>query len=183
MLAYDPERRISAEEALKHNWVTKKAYEEADNDATLMALTNLKNFNVEKKLQQAAITFIVSQLAQKDDIAELQRAFKALDKNADGKLNREELIEGYRKIFGDMADEEVDKILARVDADGSGEIDYSGKIQLRVSNLMLIEWVVATINKEKLLTREKLEAAFNLFDKDGSGAISGEEIKEILCAG
>jgi Ca2+-binding EF-hand superfamily protein len=26
-----------------------------------------------------------------------------------------------------MAEDEVDKILARVDADGSGEIDYSGK--------------------------------------------------------
>lgn len=42
-----------------------------------------------------------------------------------------------------MAEEEVDKILARVDADGSGEIDYS-------------EWMVATINKEKLLSTEKL---------------------------
>jgi calcium-dependent protein kinase len=93
-----------------------------------------------------------------------------LDKNNDGKLNREELIEGYRKIFGEMADEEVDKILARVDADGSGEIDYS-------------EWVVATINKEKLLTREKLEAAFTLFDKDGGGTITGDEIKEVLCGG
>ena len=66
-------------------------------------------------------------MAQKDDLAELQRAFKALDKNSDGKLSREELIEGYRMIFGDMAEAEVDKILARVDANGSGEIDYSGK--------------------------------------------------------
>lgn len=68
----------------------------------------------------------MSQLAQKEDINELQRAFKSLDKNCDGKLNREELIEGYRRIYGDMADDEVDLILARVDADGSGEIDYSG---------------------------------------------------------
>lgn len=30
-----------------------------------------------------------------------------------------------------MAEEEVDKILARVDADGSGEIDYSGNILIR----------------------------------------------------
>jgi calcium-dependent protein kinase len=37
----------------------------------------------------------------------------------------------------------VEKIFAKVDIDGSGAIDYS-------------EWVVATINKEKLLTRDKL---------------------------
>lgn len=69
-------------------------------------------------------------MAQKEDLAELQRAFKALDKNCDGKLSRDELIEGYRLIFGDMAEAEVDKILARVDANGSGEIDYSGKFLL-----------------------------------------------------
>lgn len=127
MMTYDPERRISAEEALRHVWITKKAHEEIDNEATMNALTNLKNFNIEKKLQQATITYLVSQLAQKEDLIELQKAFKALDKNSDGKLSRDELVDGYRQIFGDMAEEEVDKILARVDANGSGEIDYSGK--------------------------------------------------------
>jgi calcium-dependent protein kinase len=80
-------------------------------------------------------------------LIELQKAFKALDKNSDGKLSRDELIEGYRKIYGELAESEVDKILARVDSNHSGEIDYS-------------EWIVATINKEKLLSREKLRAAF-----------------------
>jgi calcium-dependent protein kinase len=46
-----------------------------------------------------------------------------------------------------------------------------------------IEWIVATINKEKLLSKDKLRAAFHLFDRDGSGAISSEEVKEILCQG
>jgi len=111
----------------------------------------------------------------------LQRAFKALDKNSDGKLSRDELIDGYRTIYGDLAEEEVDKILARVDANGSGEIDYSGNIHIYFINF--IEWIVATINKEKLLSTEKLRAAFTLFDKDGSGSISSEEVKEILCSG
>jgi len=56
------------------------------------------------------------------------------------------------------------------DTDGSGEIDYS-------------EWIIATINKNKLLTHEKLELAFNLFDKDGSGSISSSEVKEVLGVG
>ena len=47
----------------------------------------------------------------------------------------------------------------------------------------IIEWVVATINKERLLSREKLKAAFSLFDKDGGGTISSEEVKELLMAG
>ena len=50
MLTYDPDRRIGAGESLNHPWITKKAHEDYDNEATLNALTNLKNFNVEKKL-------------------------------------------------------------------------------------------------------------------------------------
>ena len=72
--------------------------------------------------------------------------------------------------MGDLAEAEVDKIMKIADTDGSGEIDYS-------------EFVVATINKKKLLSNEKLETAFNLFDKDGSGSISAFEIKEVLGVG
>lgn len=41
MLTYDPERRIAAEEAIKHPWITKKAHEEYDKDAVMEALKNL----------------------------------------------------------------------------------------------------------------------------------------------
>jgi len=37
---------------------------------------------------------------------------------------------------------------------------------------------LATINKEKLLSKEKLELAFKMFDKDGSGSVSIVELKE-----
>ena len=69
----------------------------------------------------------------------MARAFKTLDLNGDGKLSRDELITGYRQTMGDLAEAEVDRILAIADADGSGEIDYS-------------EWIIASVNKKKLLT-------------------------------
>lgn len=45
------------------------------------------------------------------------------------------------------------------------------------------EWKVATINKKNLLNDEKLVTAFSLFDEDGGGSISPEEIKGILGIG
>jgi calcium-dependent protein kinase len=63
----------------------------------------------------------------------------------------------------------VDKILRLADIDGSGEIDYS-------------EWLVATLNKKNLVSDEKLQVAFSFFDKDGSGSISIDELKEVLGA-
>lgn len=67
--------------------------------------------------------------------------------NNDGKLERDELITGYRKIYGHFAEEEVDKIMKIADIDGSGEIDYS-------------EWLMATVNKKNLVTEDKLKTAF-----------------------
>ena len=69
-----------------------------------------------------------------------------------------------------MAETEVDKIMAAADADGNGEIEYS-------------EWITATINKERLLSDEKLMAAFKLFDKDGGGTIQADELKSVLGVG
>jgi calcium-dependent protein kinase len=37
---------------------------------------------------------------------------------------------------------------------------------------------MATINKNNLLSKERLETAFKMFDKDGSGKISIPELKE-----
>ena len=96
--------------------------------------------------------------------------FKSIDKNSDGKLSRKELIEGYTQILGELAEDEVDRIMKIADTDGSGEIDYS-------------EWVIATMDKKKLLTEDKLLMAFSMFDKDNGGSISSAEVKDTIGVG
>jgi calcium-dependent protein kinase len=51
-----------------------------------------------------------------------------------------------------------------VDSDNSGFIYY-------------FEFLIATINREKFLSKEKLETVFKMFDKDGSGSNSIQELK------
>ena len=51
-----------------------------------------------------------------------------------------------------MAEKEVNQIMDAVDSDKSGSIEYS-------------EFVVATVNRKKILSNENLENAFSMFDK------------------
>ena len=54
-----------------------------------------------------------------------------------------------------------------MDVDGSGNIDYT-------------EFVSASMERSTYLQEEKLWAAFQAFDTDGSGKISPEELKQVL---
>jgi Ca2+-binding EF-hand superfamily protein len=47
----------------------------------------------------------VNQLITKEDRNKLLSQFQSFDKNNDGVLNREEILFGYKKIYGEAFDE------------------------------------------------------------------------------
>lgn len=128
LLTLEPESRPSATDALKHTWILKRRKTDSlNNPQSEKALLNLKTFRADRKLQQAAWVYLVSYLSTREEKNELMKTFKALDLNGDGQLSRDELIQGYEKIMGAReAEREVDNIMAAVDTNKSGFIDYSG---------------------------------------------------------
>jgi calcium-dependent protein kinase len=69
--------------------------------------------------------------------------FAKLDKNNDGLLQREELIVGFREIYGEVVEQELDEIMNLADLNGNGELDYC-------------EWLVATTKKAEIYNSNKL---------------------------
>jgi calcium-dependent protein kinase len=168
LLTLDQNARPSAAEALKHPWITELSKIEVDESLTLGALGNLKNFKAESTMKQATFAFIAAQLLSKSEKDNLAKVFREFDKNGDGKLSMDEIKDGYLNHYGKvMSDDDVERMFAAVDTDNSGFIDYS-------------EFVVAAMNEKNLVTNERLAAAFKMFDKDGSGIISSDEIREVL---
>ena len=169
MLVMNTQQRLSAAECLSDLWVVKRAvYRAAASEQVLLSLNQLKTFRAEQKLREAFLTFMTSRLMTKEYEKELTDAFRALDSNGDGRLSREELLAGYKLHLPlEEAEKAVDSVLARVDVDRSGFIDYS-------------EFVLASADYQLLMSQSNLEAAFSMFDKDGSGKISSEELKAML---
>ena len=129
---------------------------------------NLTNFRETNKLQRAVIRFIASQLLSQGEKDELAVIFKSLDKSGAGKITEQELVTYCRKVFGNaFSDDEIHTIMCRVDTDNSGYIDYS-------------EFLAAAIDRKKLLSASRLEAAFQAFDRDNNGKITALDLKQLL---
>jgi len=174
MMEMDPNKRCNAQEALDDPWMKKTTgQEEVDRPLALQNLKKLKSFGFETKLQEATWVFLVSYFSTKEEKEKLLQTFKALDLDNDGQLTKEELKQGYVKIMGmsnELAEEEAEKTMRTLDTNKSGSIDYS-------------EFVNATIGRNNLLTKERLEAAFKIFDKNGDGRISAEEMRFLFNEG
>lgn len=167
LLQYDQSKRFSAEQALNHPWLTQNSPRNL-RQITQNILENIKSFRANEKLQHAVLTFISSQLNSKEETRQLSENFKLIDKNGDGKLSKDELKEEFLKTMNELeAETEVERILGLVDMDQNGFIDYS-------------EFLTVCLKKETILNKKNLEFVFNMFDIDGSGAISAQEIKKIL---
>lgn len=95
----------------------------------------------------------------------MRSTFQAFDTNKDGKICKEELRVGLEKHAA--SNEENIQIMALVDCDGNGYIDYS-------------EFLTAAMDKRKVLNKVNLESAFAAFDQDGNGSISADEVRSIL---
>ena len=94
----------------------------------------------------------------------MRKLFIALDANGDGCLSLKELRKGLKDRHNG---EQIARILAAADTDGSGEINYT-------------EFLAATIDANVYLREEYLRMAFKMFDSDNSGSIEKSEVVQIL---
>ncbi|CDJ46330.1 CAM kinase, CDPK family TgCDPK1, putative [Eimeria brunetti] len=180
MLAYVPSMRISARDALEHPWFKQADAAAAAIDLPSLESTilNIRQFQGTQKLAAAALLYMGSKLTTNEETDELNKIFQKMDKNGDGQLDKQELMEGYvelLKLKGEdvsaldksAVEYEVEQVLEAVDFDKNGFIEYS-------------EFVTVAMDRKTLLSRQRLERAFGMFDSDGSGKISSSELATIF---
>jgi calcium-dependent protein kinase len=171
LLEKDPKKRISAAEAFHHQWVQSNSHELREDTETEKFIHRLKEFNRTTKLKEAIQTFMLTQVMMSKELVKLEKSFKAIDSDGDGVISRVELLKHFRKNLEEAeAIEETDKIFANMSGNGHDCIEY-------------IEFLRGAVESRIWLSKENLQRAFIIFDQDGNGKISKEEIVNMLSGG
>ena len=130
MMTYDPKMRISAEQALNDPWIVKNSPSATlTKGEMLRSMDHLKQFHTSSTLHKLVLTFMGREAISKRKEKKLRKAFQAFDKNNDGRLSKQEMVEAF-KLYNNGNEEEaikqVDAIMRRVDLNKNGWIDYNG---------------------------------------------------------
>ncbi|KAK6931634.1 EF-hand domain [Dillenia turbinata] len=101
-------------------------------------------------------------------IDELEQVFKKFDLNGDGKISASELGSIMSSLGQPSSSDELIKMINEVDADGDGFIDLDEFIELNTAGVDSVEVL------------KDLRDAFSVFDIDGNGSISAEELQSVM---
>ena len=173
LLKYNPQERITALEALNHPWFNTPDIANInylDNGKIIELLSNLdkyKSYNIIKCVILAYLVHINSDIKE---YIEAGKLFNSLDMDHDGKLDKNELINGFMKYLNLSQSDALNKVNAifiNIDSDKSGFISTE-------------EFIRGCISPDIFYSPNYLKIAFDYFDKNSDGNVSINEMEEIF---
>lgn len=174
LLEKDKHKRLSAKEALQHEWFEKfggrTLFSNYKKDEIKPFIKNLLEFSFHSKIQQLVIAFLVHNLPQTESVKTILKMFRHFNKTGSCKLTKQELKEGLYEYKGkEEVDKAVEHLFILLDSDNNGFIEFE-------------EFLRACVDKKQLLTDEKLKLAFKFLDREGSKTLNVQKIISVLLA-
>ena len=176
LLETDTKKRITAEEALNHEWFKCKQVNTQETSGLFkvknpdLLINNLINYRTDNPLRCAVLAYLIHNNMQLEHVHEAIKLFNKMDLNGDGQISKDELYIGLKdflELSGDKLKNNVDIIFNNLDTDHNGFIEYE-------------EFIRAAVNKKIFYSTNYLRFAFDYFDRDKNGCISFDEIKNIF---
>ena len=179
LLERDINKRIRADAALKHKWFeiykSKEIRVDVEPEVIENCINNLKKYKKSSEIQEVALAYLVHNNPELKEVDDACKIFGTIDKNGNGKINKEELYNGlcdiYQKnkieIANDKLKKDVEEIFTNLDVNNDLYLEYE-------------EFVRAAIDKSIFLTENSLKFAFNFFDKSNKGEITVDDLISVL---
>ncbi|KAJ6778692.1 SERINE/THREONINE-PROTEIN KINASE [Salix koriyanagi] len=165
MLDPDPKRRLTAQQVLDHPWLqnAKKAPNVSLGETVR---SRLKQFTFMNKLKKRALRVIAEHLSV-EEAAGIKEGFQLMDTGNKGKINIDELRVGLQKLGQQVPETDLQILMEVGDVDRDGYLDYG-------------EFVAITVHLKKMGNDDHLRKAFEFFDKNQSGHIEIDELRDAL---
>ncbi|KAF8402300.1 hypothetical protein HHK36_013252 [Tetracentron sinense] len=104
------------------------------------------------------------------DPVELQRVFQMFDRNGDGSITKKELSDSLENLGIFIPEKDLIQMIEKIDVNGDGCVDME-------EFGALYETIMDERDEE-----EDMREAFNVFDQNGDGFITGEELRSVLAS-
>lgn len=175
--------RPSALELLDHPWIVTMATQKAsiiDSNTQLEVANNLKVFKNATLFQSGIMSLIANLNSSSEDLEVLKKMFIKLDTDRSGTLTIDEIRKGMDEIESlgisggnnkrssskdKSSIAEYREMMMSLDKNGDGVISFD-------------EFIAAAVDKVALLNQKNIMSAFQLIDKDNSGAITIDELRD-----
>lgn len=157
--------RPTIAECLQDPWLQKYISQSSDTKGVQKSLRRLRTFHSLDALQLAAVHFVSPFATSADQVLTTITHFKAMDKDGDGRLSKEELIEAYSKQMElGKATRLVERVMEAVDTDHSGQVDYS-------------EFLSVMTDPKVLFTKENLTPVFAALNSGNNSRIRVKDLQ------
>lgn len=165
MLDPNPYSRMTVEEVLGHKWI-QNAHKVPDIPLGDHVRTRIKQFSLMNKFKKKVLGVVAASLPD-EQIHGLKEMFNMWDTDKNGNLTPEELRLGLINNGKSVSDPDVQLFMEAADLDGNGTLDCE-------------EFVTIAVHIKRISSDEQLKQAFSSFDKNKSGYIEFEELREAL---
>uniref|UniRef100_A0ACD5XI81 Uncharacterized protein n=1 Tax=Avena sativa TaxID=4498 RepID=A0ACD5XI81_AVESA len=111
------------------------------------------------------------------DESELRKVFQMFDKNGDGQITKKELDESLKNLGIYIPDDELDATMGKIDTNGDGCVDVQ-EFGLLYRSII----GEGADGGRKGDDEEGMREAFDVFDQNGDGYITVEELRSVLAS-
>jgi len=165
LIKKDTKKRMSAEDCLKHPWLTGSA---GHDDLGSKLLNDLCNYSQATKLKKVLVRMFSTELTESDHLT-LKQQFETLDVDGNGFITQEDLTNFILKQGGSKleAEEKAAHIISEVDTDGDGQVNPT-------------DWRHAQLGGKIGSNEALLKSHFRRIDEDNDGFITHDELSKLF---